>query len=178
MIYEIAGLRILIENRCKYTESFCKDYLSVDQTSPVDLSAKVTNEEFYEERELSGNFSDGYVENICLYRTICRQLPMKNRMLLHASILAYDGNAYAFLGKSGTGKSTHSGLWTKYLQNVSYVNGDKPILEQKADGFWAHGTPWNGKEGFGNNISALLFRTGKAKRNYAFNACGSGKSNF
>ena len=84
MIYEIAGLRILIENRCKYTESFCKDYLSADQTSPVDLSAKVTNEEFYEERALSGNFSDGYVENICLYRTICRQLPMKNRMLLHA----------------------------------------------------------------------------------------------
>ena len=156
MIYEIAGLRILIENRCKYTESFCKDYLSADQTSPVDLSAKVTNEEFYEERALSGNFSDGYVENICLYRTICRQLPIKNRMLLHASILSYDGNAYAFLGKSGTGKSTHSGLWMKYLQNVSFVNGDKPILEKKADGFWAYGTPWNGKEGFGNNVSAPL----------------------
>ena len=156
MIYEIAGLRILIENRCKYTEAFCKGYLSADQTSPVDLSAKVTNEEFYAEKALSGNFSDGYVENICLYRTICRQLPMKNRMLLHASVLALDGNAYAFLGKSGTGKSTHSGLWLKYLKNVSFVNGDKPILQQKADGFWAHGTPWNGKEGFGNNISAPL----------------------
>ena len=156
MVYEIAGLRILIENRCKYTDAFCKGYLAQDQSAPVDISAKVTNEEFYAEKELSGNFSDGYVENICLYRTICRQLPMKNRMLLHAAVLAVDGDAYAFLGRSGTGKSTHTGLWMQYLENVTIVNGDKPILEQTQDGFIAHGTPWNGKEGLGNNISVPL----------------------
>ncbi len=156
MVYEIAGLRILIENRCKYTDAFCKGYLAQDQNAPVHLFAKVTNEEFYAEKELSGNFSDGYVENICLYRTICRQLPMKNRMLLHAAVLAVDGNAYAFLGRSGIGKSTHTGLWMKYLENVIIVNGDKPILEQTSDGFIAHGTPWNGKEGLGNNISMPL----------------------
>ncbi len=156
MIYEIAGLRISIENRCKYTEAFCEKYLSADQDSPFDISAKVTNAEFYAEKELSNGFSDGYIENICLYRTICRQLPSLNRMLLHAAIIAVDGNAYAFLGRSGTGKSTHTGLWMKYLDGVTVVNGDKPILECTDDGFVAYGTPWNGKERLGNNMSAPL----------------------
>lgn len=156
MIYDIAGLRILIENRCKYTEKFCENYLSQDQTLPADISAKVTNEEFYAEKAISAGFSDGYVENICLYRAICRQLPVLNRMLLHAAILEYDGNGYAFLGRSGTGKSTHTGLWLKHLQGAKIVNGDKPILWGAGDSFIAYGTPWMGKEGLGCNASTPL----------------------
>ena len=156
MIYEIAGLRILIENRCKFTEKFCEKYLSADQTSPYDISTKVTNEEFYAEKELSAGFSDGYIENICIYRGICRQLPVLNRMLLHAAVLQVDGNAYAFLGRSGTGKSTHTGLWMQYLEGVKIVNGDKPILGYAENGFIAYGTPWNGKEGLGENTCAPL----------------------
>ena len=156
MIYEIAGLRIFINNRCKYTEAFCKAYLSEDQSSPADVTAVVTEEEFRQEKALSENFPDGYIENICLYRCICRQLPVLNRMLLHAAILEYDGNAYAFLGRSGTGKSTHTGLWLKHLQGVQIVNGDKPILQKTENGFLAYGTPWMGKEGLGTNTVAPL----------------------
>lgn len=156
MIYEIAGLRIFINNRCKYTEAFCKAYLSEDQSSPADVTAVVTEEEFRQEKALSENFPDGYIENICLYRCICRQLPVLNRMLLHAAILEYDGNAYAFLGRSGTGKSTHTGLWLKHLQGVRIVNGDKPILQKTENGFLAYGTPWMGKEGLGTNTVAPL----------------------
>ena len=156
MIYEIAGLRIFINNRCKYTEAFCKAYLSEDQSSPADVTAVVTEEEFRQEKALSENFPDGYIENICLYRCICRQLPVLNRMLLHAAILEYDGNAYAFLGRSGTGKSTHTGLWLKHLQGVRIVNGDKPILQKTENGFLAYGTPWMGKEGLGCDSHTLL----------------------
>ena len=156
MIYEIAGMRISINNRCKYTEAFCKAYLSEDQSSPADVTAVVTEEEFRQEKALSENFPDGYIENICLYRCICRQLPVLNRMLLHAAILEYDGNAYAFLGRSGTGKSTHTGLWLKHLQGVRIVNGDKPILQKTENGFLAYGTPWMGKEGLGTNTVAPL----------------------
>lgn len=156
MIYDIAGLRILIKNKCKFTDAFCKGYLSKDQFSPVDLTATVTEEEFREEKKLSEAFSDGYIENICLYRCICRNLPKLNRMLLHAAILEYEGNAYAFLGKSGTGKSTHTGLWLKYLSQAKILNGDKPILESTKDGFLAYGTPWMGKEGYGYNSVAPL----------------------
>ena len=156
MIYEIADLRISIKNRCKYTEVFCEKYLSADQISPFDLEVSVTREEFYEEKKISSEYSDGYIENICLYREICRRLPALNRMLLHAAILEYDGNAYAFLGRSGTGKSTHTGLWLKHVGGSKIVNGDKPILEYKNGGFIAYGTPWMGKEGLGYNTSAPL----------------------
>ena len=156
MIYDIAGLRIKIENRCSYTENFCKAYLSKDQTSPTDLSVKVTVDEFRAEKEISGNFSDGYVENICLYRNICKQIPLLNRILLHAAVLEYDGNGYAFLGRSGTGKSKHTGLWLKHIPNVRIINGDKPILQATENGFLAYGTPWMGKEGLGCNASTPL----------------------
>lgn len=156
MIYDIAGLRIEIKNRCKYTEKFCEGYVSADQSLPADFSVAVTNEEFYAEKKQSEGYSDGYIENICLYRAICRRLPVLNRMLLHAAILEYEGDGYAFLGRSGTGKSTHTGLWLKHLEGSKIVNGDKPILEETEIGFIAYGTPWMGKEGLGGNTSAPL----------------------
>ena len=156
MIYDIAGLRIDIKNRCAFTAKFCENYLSPDQNAPADLSAEVTNEAFFEEKQNSPNFSDGYIENICLYRNICSQIPILNRFLLHAAILEYDGKGYAFLGRSGTGKSTHTGLWLKYLPSAFIVNGDKPILQFTEDGFYAYGTPWMGKEGLGRNVKTKL----------------------
>jgi hypothetical protein len=157
MIYEIAGLRIQINNKHTFTDKFCKNYLSEDQFSPVDLTARVSEEEFLEEKQLSPNFSDGYIENICLYRNICLQIPKFNRILLHSSILQFNGKGYAFLGRSGAGKSTHTRLWLQYLQNTSIINGDKPILKDTEQEFIAYGTPWQGKEGWGERTQASLY---------------------
>ena len=156
MIYEIAGLRVEIINKHAYTTKFCQEYLSADQEAPADLTATATNEEIQAEKEASPNFSDGYIENICLYRSICRQIPTKNRFLLHASILEHNGKAYAFLGRSGTGKSTHTKLWLRYVNNTRILNGDKPIIEYRDGKFYAHGTPWQGKEGWGYKGEAEL----------------------
>ena len=156
MIYDIAGLRIDIQNKYRYTDGFCRAYLSPDQTSPVDLVASVPEEDFLREKEISAGFPDGYIENICLYRSICKQLPVLNRMLLHAAILEYDGSGYAFLGKSGTGKSTHTGLWLKHVNGSRIINGDKPILWEEGDKVLACGTPWMGKEGLGINAVSPL----------------------
>lgn len=156
MIYEIAGLRILIENQYEYTSKFCREYLSENQQSSADITAKITKAEFENEKTFSPEYSDGYIENICLYRKICLQLPCKNRMLLHASILEYNGNAYAFLGRSGAGKSTHTRLWLHYLKNCRVINGDKPILERVGSEFVAHSTPWRGKENWGEKGFAPL----------------------
>ena len=156
MIYELAGLRVLIKNQFPYTDKFCRNYLSEDQASQVDITAEVTQEEFDAEKAQSPNFSDGYIENICLYRSICLQMPLFERILMHSSILEYDGKAYAFLGRSGTGKSTHTKLWLKNVPNAKVVNGDKPILANTQDKFIAFGTPWQGKEGWGIKTSAPL----------------------
>lgn len=36
-------------------------------------------------------------------------------LLFHSSTVVWKGKAYMFLGKSGTGKSTHSCLWLKHI---------------------------------------------------------------
>ncbi len=156
MIYEIAGLRVQINNKYPFTTRFCQAYLSEDQETAADLQANVTEEEFNAERAASEAFSDGYIENICLYRSICTQLPVHNRMLMHCSVLDYDGAGYAFLGRSGTGKSTHTKLWLKHLSPTKVVNGDKPILEYRDGEFIAYGTPWMGKEQWGERTTVPL----------------------
>lgn len=155
-IYEIAGLRIKLNNRFRYTEKLCEKYLSKDQVTNFDLSISVTSEEMLAEKKLNEGFSDGYVESVCLYRNLCVQLPAFNRFLLHSAVLEVDGKGYAFLGKSGAGKSTHSSLWLKYLPMAKIVNGDKPILSVEKGGVRVFGTPWMGKEGRGENTSVFL----------------------
>ena len=155
MIYEIADLRVHIKNRCAYTDKFCAAYLSKDQTSPCDIVAEVTREAFEEEKKASPGYSDGYIENICLYREICLQMPKFDRFLMHAAVLEFEGEGYAFLGRSGTGKSTHTGLWMKHLGAVT-INGDKPVIAYRDGAFIAYGTPWMGKEGRGCNASTPL----------------------
>ena len=145
-----------LENKYPYTEKFCQKYLSEDQDSAADIIASVSEEEFLEERTLSLNYSDGYIENIFLYRSLCLQIPQRNRLLLHASVLDFNGSGYAFLGRSGTGKSTHTRLWLQYLSNTFVVNGDKPFLQETADCFIAYGPPWQGKEGWGAKTEAPL----------------------
>ena len=161
MVYDIAELRIKINNKFPYTDKFCKNYLSSDQESPVDLEIEVSNEEFLEEKEKSSTFSDGYVENLCIYRKMCEQMPKWDRFLMHTAVLEYEGECYAFLGKSGTGKSTHTGLWLKNLPTAKILNGDKPILRYKDGEFTVYGTPWMGKERLGYNgkgkLRALCF---------------------
>ena len=168
MIYEIADLRIDIQNRLPYTDVFCKEYLSLDQESSADFSVFVTNEAFIEEKAKTPEASDGYIENICLYREICLKLPLYNRFLLHSCALEYEGNAYAFLGRSGTGKSTHTGLWLQYVDGSEILNGDKPILAVLKNEIIVYGTPWMGKEGRGKKgkvpLKALVFLE-QAKKN-------------
>lgn len=65
--------------------------------------------------------------------------------LFHSSVVSSDGRAYMFLGKSGTGKSTHSRLWLQYIKGTELVNDDNPVVRRMADGFRVFGSPWSGK---------------------------------
>ena len=68
-----------------------------------------------------------------------------------------DGEGYLFTAKSGTGKSTHTGLWRELLgEKAVMVNDDKPFLEITESGVIVHGSPWNGKHRLGANISLPL----------------------
>jgi hypothetical protein len=49
-------------------------------------------------------------------------------------------------------------MWqTRFGEDVTIVNGDKPILRRRPDGtYLAYGTPWCGKEGQGINAAVPL----------------------
>ncbi|MBO4565543.1 MAG: hypothetical protein J5720_08915 [Bacteroidaceae bacterium] len=66
--------------------------------------------------------------------------------LFHAAAVSYKDCAYMFLGKSGTGKSTHARLWQQYIEGVELVNDDNPVVRIMDDGqAWVFGSPWSGK---------------------------------
>lgn len=81
----------------------------------------------------------------------------RNTLLTHASSVIYKGRAYLFLGKSGTGKSTHSRMWQTALEGVELMNDDHPVIRVDDDGHAiAYGSPWSGKTPCYKNISAPL----------------------
>lgn len=69
-----------------------------------------------------------------------------NILLMHASVTMQGGYGYLFLGKSGTGKSTHSSLWRKYIPGSDLLNDDNPAVRFTNEGqAIVYGTPWSGK---------------------------------
>lgn len=153
-VIKLAGLRIRIENRYSFIERQCRDYFCED--GEVDFSVSVTDDEIAEEQK-HGEFSEGYCESICMYRNICEKISAYNVFLMHSSVIEVNGYAYAFTAKSGVGKSTHTALWLKHIPGARVLNGDKPLYRLEQDGgFTVFGTPWNGKENWGENISAPL----------------------
>lgn len=69
----------------------------------------------------------------------------RKTLLIHASAVVCDGKAYAFLGKSGTGKSTHSQLWVQYIKGSRLLNDDNPVIRIINGQTRIYGTPWSGK---------------------------------
>lgn len=65
--------------------------------------------------------------------------------LFHSSVVSYQGKAYMFLGTSGTGKSTHSSLWLKYIEGTELVNDDNPVVRIIDGVACVYGSPWSGK---------------------------------
>jgi len=67
-------------------------------------------------------------------------------LLMHASVTMHAGKGYLFLGKSGTGKSTHSQLWINNIDGCELLNDDNPVLKVENDGsVRVYGSPWSGK---------------------------------
>ena len=69
----------------------------------------------------------------------------KLTVLFHSSVVSYQGKAYMFLGKSGTGKSTHSQLWLKHIEGTELVNDDNPVVRIIDGVARVYGSPWSGK---------------------------------
>lgn len=79
-------------------------------------------------------------------RIFFAQFAALNRgLIVHASTVGRGGLAYLFMGASGTGKSTHSRLWTDTFPGCELLNDDCPLITADSRGILVHGTPWSGK---------------------------------
>ncbi len=159
MLYiRIAELNIGIDNKYGYLPMLCKDYI-IDKPDRLDMLISVSDEDIENEKnKAERSVTSAYAESVCVYRDICRRLPLEHgAYLFHSAVIEYGGCGFAFAAKSGTGKSTHIALWAKrFGKDVHIVNGDKPIFRFENDKLYAYGTPWCGKEGWQRNVKAPL----------------------
>jgi len=66
-------------------------------------------------------------------------------LMVHASVIRHGGAGFMFLGKSGTGKSTHSRLWLEHIDDTELLNDDNPVIRLVDGEPYVFGTPWSGK---------------------------------
>ena len=79
-----------------------------------------------------------------------------NALLVHASLVRKDGYGYAFIAKSGTGKSTQVSMWLRHIPDCDMMNDDNPIIRIIDGKPWIFGSPWSGKTPCYRNVKAQL----------------------
>ena len=108
-------------------------------------------------RHLLPNVDDDLGEYLYSGFDFYKKLLQHGGLMLHSSAVVVDGKAYLFTADSGTGKSTHTGLWLKLFGDRAYIlNDDKPAIRALEDGVFAYGTPWSGKTDMNINVKAPI----------------------
>lgn len=153
--YKIADVVFEAKINYAYTARTLRPYEYGGEEEPA-FTAIVTAEDIEEERvksEENDNFPDAYLESLALFRKLCNYLLDEgDGIVFHSSAVMVDGEAYLFTAPSGTGKSTHTHLWLKYLPGARIINDDKPALRIIDSRVYAFGTPWSGKTDENINI--------------------------
>ena len=151
--YKICGLTVKMDSFGR-TVTQAQPYICKDVENP-DI---VITSSWKELQKRQPHLSDEDSEYMSTGASFYRQLLKFDGMLLHASAVVVDGQAYLFSANCGTGKSTHTALWRKVLgeDRVQILNDDKPALRFE-DGIWyAYGTPWSGKTAQNINLRVPL----------------------
>lgn len=76
------------------------------------------------------------------------ELLLENQaLILHSASIIYKDHAVLFTAPSGTGKTTQTDLWHRYLEDVEDLNGDRTLLQCTPNGWYACGFPICGSSG-------------------------------
>ena len=75
-------------------------------------------------------------------------------MLMHASVIRWNGKGYLMTAPSGTGKSTHTRLWYDNIPGCDLMNDDNPVVRIIDGQAIVYGSPWSGKTPCYRNIQA------------------------
>ena len=107
-------------------------------------SLEYTDNVLYVQRGSAGRIIDLALSNALMLLYTYKTAPY-DTLMVHASVVVSDGGGYMFLGKSGTGKSTHSRLWIENIAGTVLLNDDNPVVRVHGDNVTVYGTPWSGK---------------------------------
>lgn len=164
-IYRFADVNIRIQSVYPKVHELCREYRT---EGSYDFAVETTTDDIEEEKVKSARtdeleripvrvFSDGYLEELAVYRKMAEKLPDYDTLLMHGSAVAVEAEAYLFIAKSGTGKSTHTRLWRQLFGDAAVmVNDDKPLMRITEEGPVIYGTPWDGKHRLSSNIAVPL----------------------
>ncbi len=134
-----------------------RDYLC---DLPPEMEVEVTEDDIVKENELEmreGVPPTPFPQSVAFQRKLSARLLDYNTLVVHGSCIAVDGEGYIFTALSGTGKSTHTGLWRQVFgDRVTMVNDDKPFIRVDEDGVTAYGSPWDGSHHLSTNVAVPL----------------------
>ncbi len=154
--YRIAELNVLMRTKSQLVLTQAAPYAADFEGQPqvtVNLEDEFIDARHGEMPGMTRDECEYFYTGMYFYYQLLRY----NGLMLHSSSLAYNNKAYLFSAPSGTGKSTHVGLWQKYVGDaVSVINDDKPALRVMDDGLYVYGTPWSGKTDKNTNIKVPL----------------------
>lgn len=157
MKYKIADLIVEFDAKFDVLKKRSTKYLC-SENQKEDFKIFVSNEIIEKEKRDDKTLTSELAEYMIMGTTFYKTLLNYNGCLLHASAVVIDNEAYLFSADCGTGKSTHTSLWLKYLNEKSpyILNDDKPAIRIMEDGIYAYGTPFSGKHDISKNAKAKL----------------------
>lgn len=156
MLYSIADLCVSYDSLYPMLRERSEKY-RIEESATPDLSLSVTKAQIDGIREATPLLDDETREYMLIGKFFYENLPLFGGMMLHASAVVVDSEAYLFSAPSGTGKSTHTSLWLRYFGDRAYIlNDDKPAIRLKDGKVYAYGTPYSGKFDISRNIGVPL----------------------
>lgn len=90
-----------------------------------------------------------------LIAAIMTHLSTRGGLMLHTSLVDYQGKGILFVGPSGIGKTTQAELWMKYRDAI-IINGDMALVGEKDGVFTGYGCPWHGSSPYCENRQVPL----------------------
>lgn len=144
----LSDLSVIMDERFRFEENADEYRTTIISKGVVGKWEMVSNKDFSISKVYipsQDNYSGARLSWLIMIAFGQAVLPYRT-MLLHASVIRLNEVGIAFLGKSGTGKSTHSRLWLSYVDGCELLNDDNPVLRLRDDGqVYIYGSPWSGK---------------------------------
>ena len=151
MNYSFAGLTVDMEPTYDMLRTRSKKYLT-DNTLPADIKIRIPEKIFADFCAENTHLTPEECEYLLMGSAFYHHLVDHDGIMLHASAVAYKGEAYLFSADSGTGKSTHTSLWLKeFGEDAVIINDDKPALRIISGEIMCCGTPFSGKHDISEN---------------------------